>query len=355
MSALRRPGAALLAVLLAILIGVAVRSQAAPATEANPPTSTVRQAADSSDRAAGSAATCVGSRKDPGGPDPWGGCWPGTHNTGVPGSARLTSVSGDRTITRDGAVVDGWNVDGCILVGGLGVTIKNTQARCVSLVSNSRARYCHPSESSAVRELTECTVVPGLSDRPGAGKPRLTIRNSTIDCKGVPGATGTGIGDRNLKVVRVEIRGCENGMDADSFVKVKNSLIHDLYQSAEGDPHTDGIQSGVGISLRFVHNVIYGFGTGCTYPSGAAGCNGTSALILGGQPDLVSVTHVTVSRNILAGGAYTLYCPILATSDFVISENRFSEVYSPKVGEYGAMTNCGRPGITRTGNKRINY
>ena len=303
--------------------------------------------------AAAAAADCEGNRDEPGGRDPWGGCWPGSSNTGVPPGTVLKRVGGDPVIAKDGAVVDGWDVDGCLVVSGLGVTIRNTRADCITLPSNSRARYCHASEGAAVRRVTECTVVPGLSDASGARdrRTRLTVRDSTIDCGGEP---GTGLGDRNMVVVRVEILGCVNGFDADSFITVRNSYIHDLYNEPEGDPHTDGIQSGVAERLRIVHNVIFGFTTGCKAPA-PLGCNGTSALILGGQPDLATARHTLIRRNLLAGGAYTLYCPNLPPTDFAIVENRFSEIYSPKVGEYGAMTGCGRPGVVRQGNKRVHY
>jgi hypothetical protein len=63
--------------------------------------------------------------------------------------------------------------------------------------------------------------------------------------------TGTGIGDRNLRVIRVDIHGCENGFDAASYITIKHSYIHDLwYNSTVGDPHTDGLQSGVGAHPR---------------------------------------------------------------------------------------------------------
>jgi hypothetical protein len=304
-----------------------------------------------------SRASCVGSPRDPGGPDPWGGCWPGPRNTGVPAGTTLTPISGDRIIEKDGAVVSGLDVAGCITVGALNVTIENSRARCVTLVSGSRARYCHAAEGDAIRELTGCTVVAGLSDNrdPRTNNPRLTIRNSEIDCRAEPGRTGTGIGDRNMRVIRVDIHNCENGYDADSYMKIKNNYIHDLYNTGEGDPHTDGIQSGVVNNLLLVHNLIYGFSTGCDYPSGSANCNGTSAMILGGQPDVATAGNTTVRRNLMAGGAYTLYCPILTPKGFSIIENRFSEVYSPKVGEYGPMDGCRGPGITRQGNKRIRY
>jgi hypothetical protein len=273
----------------------------------------------------------------------------------VPAGKSLTASVGDRVVSSRGAVVDGWDVDGCIVVRALGVTIQNSRARCITLESDSPARYCRPSESAAIRNLTGCTVVPGVSNvRSQARRLRLVIRDSDIDCKGRPGAGGTAIGDRNMLVLRVDIHGCENGFDADSFITVRHSYVHDLFNSDVGDPHTDGLQSAVGAGLRLVHNVIFAFSTGCDYP-GTAACNGTAAINIGGQSDMSTVRNTLVRRNLLAGGAATLYCPMRPPAGFAIIENRFSEVYSPHVGEYMAMSGCRGPGITKEGNKRFHY
>jgi hypothetical protein len=252
-------------------------------------------------------------------------------------------------------VVDGWDVDGCIVVRALSVTIQNSRARCITLESDSPARYCNPSESATIRDLTGCTVVPGVSDVGGqARRLRLVIRDSEVDCQGRPGEGGTGIGDRNMVVVRVDITGCENGFDADSFITVRRSYVHDLFNSSEGDPHTDGLQSAVGARLRLLNNVMFAFSPGCDYP-GTADCNGTAAVNIGGQSDMSTVRDTVVRRNMLAGGAATLYCPMRTPAGFAIIENRFSEVYSPHVGEYMAMSDCGGPGVTKRGNKRYHY
>ena len=47
-----------------------------------------------------------------------------------------------------------------------------------------------------------------------------------------------------------------------------------------------------------------------------------------------------IVNNLLAGGAYTLYCPQTSTVNFRIVDNHFSTVYSPNVGEYGPAKDC---------------
>lgn len=306
--------------------------------------------AGSAGQSRAAARACTGPRGEPGGPDSWGGCWPGPASTGVPSGTALTSYSGDRTVSTRGAVVDGWDVSGCIVVTALDVTIQNSRAGCVHI--EGQARYCRTSESSTERSLTGCTAVPSLG-RSRAGRwPRTLVKDSEIRCPNGPGESG--FGDRNLRILRVEVTHCENGFSLDSFVTVKDSYVHDLYNAIEGDPHTDGTQVLVGRSVRLKHNVFHAFSPGCSYPSDA-NCNGSSAVTFGGQPDYTSVIHSSVQRNLLAGGSYTLYCPIARPRNFSVVDNRFSEVYGPKVGEYGPSDGCHRSGVTWRGNKRIDY
>ena len=321
--------------------------------------------------------SCAGALGRPDGSDGSGGCWPGPRTTGVPRGTHLTKVPAARTrgtgwqwldadhvvsVDDDHAVLDGLDIAGGIVIRGVGVTIRNSRAAFVVTAGGAPANFCRADESPAIRAVSECTVVPGTSDdedlASGAGRAR--VEDSEISYPGVPGDTGTCVMGRNLDIVRVDVHGCENGFDADSYVSIRDSYVHDLYNSSEGDPHTDGLQSGVGRQLLLDHNVIYAFSTGCTYPDGAGSCNGTAAVNIGGQRSLATVRQVVVTRNLLAGGAYTVYCPILPPSGFVVSDNTFSTVYSGtaahrrdrhRIGEYGPQAGCDRPGVTARGNK----
>jgi hypothetical protein len=68
---------------------------------------------------------CAAPRNTPGGPDPWGGCWPGAANTGPTGA--LTAWTGGCTITTAGAVIDS-RVVNCdpFTINAQGVTIRNS-------------------------------------------------------------------------------------------------------------------------------------------------------------------------------------------------------------------------------------
>ena len=242
--------------------------------------------------------------------------FPNAGCTGVPPGTALTELDGDIVVTTDGEVVSGKNVNGCILVRAVGVIVENSKAECVA--AQDRAR--------------------------DPANPRLTVQDVEIDCRNEGGSAG--IGDRNINVYRVNIHNCENGFDSDSDMTITDSYIHDLFTLPDGtpnQPHMDGLQSAVGSNLAIEHNTIYGFDTGCRYPNNGS-CNGTSALILDGSQN----SNTTIINNLLAGGAYTLYCPSAPTENLRIVDNHFSTVYSPNVGEYGPSTDCG--GEIQSGN-----
>ncbi len=243
--------------------------------------------------------------------------YPDASCTGVPAGTSLTVVNGDLTVSTDNTVVSGKDVRGCILVEAVGVKILNSKAQCIYNADNARAR--NPANAP------------------------LTVTDSEINCGGAGAPNNSGISDRNYVVYRMNIHNCENGFDADSDVAIYDSYIHDLYTAADapGSPHTDGLQSAGGSNIIISHNTFYGFDTGC-HPPNNGSCNGTSAInICNSTSSSCSGIHdTTISSNLLAGGAVTLYCPKLSTTNFKIVGNHFSTVYSPSVGEFGPSTDC---------------
>lgn len=240
------------------------------------------------------AAACAGIAGQEGGTDPFGTCWPGPANTGVPAGTVLTVVTGNQTYSTPNQVISGKDIRGCVSVTAAGVTIKNSKITC----SNFYAVDFFAS---------------------GA---RLTLQDDTISCGNAP---GTGVGEIRVTAIRVNISGCENGFDADSDVTVTDSYIHDLYQS--GTAHTDGIQSAVGSNLLLDHNVWYSN-------------NGTSAMIINNNPAGPHSANTTISRNLVAGGAYTIYCPRVSDTNYQVINNRFSRKFYSTVGAYGPVSDC---------------
>jgi chitodextrinase len=228
--------------------------------------------------------------------------FPDASNTGVPAGTSLTVVNGNLNVNTAGQVVDARDVRGCIIVNASGVTVRNTKAECI------------------------------IIDNSALSGPRATFVDSEIRCD--PTSWNTGIRFGNFNATRLDISNCENGLDIGSNVSLKDSYIHDLAQG--GSLHADGIQGAIRNAV-IEHNTIYGF-TGTV--------QGTSAIIASGS----SNTNTVIRNNLMAGGAYTLYCPRVSGGDpsFQVLNNYFSTISSPKVGAFGALDSCN--GETLSGN-----
>lgn len=223
--------------------------------------------------------------------------YPDASNTGVPAGVTLTVVNGDLNVSTAGQVIDGRDVRGCIILQAAGITVRNSKA--------------------------ECIIIDTTASLNGA---RHTFVDSEIRCD--PSGWATGIRFGNFNALRLDISNCENGMDISRNVSLRDSYIHDLYQgNGSDDPHSDGIQGEVRDSV-IEHNTIYAF-TGTV--------QGTSAIIASGSTG----GNMLIRNNLMAGGAYTLYCPRASgVPSFQVVNNRFSTISSPKVGAFGPSDDC---------------
>jgi hypothetical protein len=217
---------------------------------------------------------------------------PDATNTGVPRGTALAAVNGNVTVTKTGTVIDRKDIRGCVRVQAPGVVIRRSKITCGDFYA----------------------IASFGDEYSGKG---LVVEDSEITC----GGPGTGLGDTNLTARRLNIHNCENGFDIDASVTVRDSYIHDLYQG--GGAHTDGIQLAGGSRITIEHNTIFDN-------------NGTSAII--SHP--TDNSDVLVANNLLAGGAYTLYCPRDSSRNFRVIGNRISTLFYPKGGAYGPWTDC---------------
>lgn len=207
---------------------------------------------------------------EPGGPDPWGGCWPGESNTGVPAGVTLTNYTGPCTITANGTVIDAKTVScGPLVVQASGVVIIN------SLINdgiNIETAYCSTAS--------------------------LTITDSQIDMPTTVsgGNSGsTGLLRCNYSANRVDVTGGRRSMYCVTNCTVENSWVHAQGVDAEGGAHFGGIrmeQNGV-----FRHNSI-------TCEATRAGAGSGCSAGLTGYGDFAPVKNNLVERNLFyRGGA----------------------------------------------------
>lgn len=246
--------------------------------------------------------------------------YPDATCTGVPAGTALTVVNGDMTISTANTVVSGKDIRGCVEVTAPGVVIKNSKINCT---------HAAPDVVSSADGAYSGTA--------------LTIQDSEISCNdsnGKPGG-GTAVGDTNITTYRLNIHGCENGYDIDAYVDIEDNYIHDLFNSA--DSHTDGIQFAIGHYASATNHTIIKASTNVTInhntilSRGADGSDTTSAIISNRGGD----TNILIQNNLLAGGAYTLYCEQGATGiNYRVIGNHFSTRYHPTVGAYGPSDSC---------------
>jgi len=213
------------------------------------------------------------------------------------------------TISTAGAIIDGRDITGQVVVNAPNVTIRRSRIR-----SNTMWVVENNSTGLAVEDSE-------IINRPVAGQ---------NNCH-------NGIGDSNFTVLRTEITGCENaaniGGDNVTFI---DDYIHDLDTVGPSyvwgnAPHTDGLQLSPGADNLVVrHNWID--------PSPGGGV--TSAIIMGVNG---SEANVRIEDNYLdgRGGSYALYANRQTSTGIYINRNQMYR------GVYG-YTACVRLGVTVT-------
>ena len=255
---------------------------------------------------------CSGAPNTPGGADPWGGCWPGPSNTGTSGT--LAVHPGDLDINTAGYVLQNTEVDGCITIGANAdnVTIRNV------LVKSSGCFWLINTHSGATG---------------------LQIIDTELDGMDNP-VNDAGIGGDNYTATRVNVHNTIDGMKVGYGTTVQDSYIHDMH--ATSTSHNDGIQSLGTIGLSIEHNTIFDSG------------DGTAIILLTGVAS--DMRDISIDRDLLAGGGFTVYGGYSAGQDDVskvsnisITDNRFSTVYHPASGYYGPLTSVNPP-VMHTGN-----
>jgi hypothetical protein len=273
----------------------------------------------------------VAGKNVPGAADPWGGCWPGPGNTGVPPGTTLTTYTGPCAITAANTVIDSKTVGCDLVIQATGVVIRD------SLINGS------------------------VDGGEGTGSSFL-LQDSTVanparaDCLCV--------GSDNFVVMRSEIRGAYREIYCRRGCVVTDSWVHG--QQLIQPEHASGIRQEQGSTVT--HSSV---SCDWAFPddSTSMGCSAD----LGGYPDFSPVFGNTYRRNLFIGasrdpnnvnpagpGATTGFCafggatagkpssndPTNATFQ-VFTENVWQRGITGKCGDFGPITDFAP---TRTGN-----
>ncbi|WP_375422873.1 DUF4082 domain-containing protein [uncultured Friedmanniella sp.] len=242
-------------------------------------------------------------------PPPTSG-YPSAANTGVPSGTSLSAYTGPAVITAPGTVIDGKKITSCLVVRAMNVTVKNSLIQAGGCFFNV------------------------LSDNGSSG-----LKLVDVEIDGQNNASGdSAVAGENYTCLRCNIHGTIDGLKAGSNVVVQSSYVHDLTLTA--DSHNDGIQSLGTTNLQVRDNTII------------VGNGATSAIILStGSAD--AMRNVTISGNLLGGGAYTVYGGYQTGSDSAskvsnisITGNQVTTRVFPKGGYYGPFTSVDSPVVT---------
>jgi hypothetical protein len=210
------------------------------------------------------------------GPDPWGGCFPGPSNTGVPSGTVLTDYTGPCSITVANTIIDSKRVN-CPL--------------------EIRAKNVHIRDSLVNGHVWIDDPDPDYS---------FTVTDSTVDAGPVDSRHNDGnraIGNSHFTAIRVEtVRGI-SGVFCEYDCTVRDSWIHGQDKDESGLSHMSGIRLGSGPTPEsgqsIVHNTIR-----CDAPDVPpdAGCSAD----ITGYGDFAPIRNNLIKRNLLqwtTGGA----------------------------------------------------
>jgi hypothetical protein len=261
----------------------------------------------------------------PGGMDPWGGCWPGPGNTGVPAETALTDYSGPCTITVDGTVID-----------SMRITCATLDIRAANVV--------------ITRSLLDGTDVTNM-DGPGSS---FTISDSTVrnDARDQCAC----IGYHDFTATRVEVIGGNRSMYCASHCTITDSWLHG--QQLQGAQHGSGLREEQYTTAT--HNVLT-----CDYPifddETTLGCSAAMT----GYADFAPIHDNTIQRNLFLStptGSYCAYGGASGAKPFSSDpSNATNQVFVENVFQRGTTGNCGfyapvgdfdmgRPGNVFSGN-----
>jgi hypothetical protein len=213
---------------------------------------------------AGAPAACGTAANVAGGRDPFGGCFPGAANTGVPAGTALSAYSGPCTITANNTVIDAKTISCSLTIRAAGVSITRSKINGVVYLDNSSSGFS------------------------------FAISDSEVDAGG---PSNSGIGNRNFTATRVNVHGGNRGIWCETSCTVQDSYVHGQATDPSGVAHESGLRMGQNSTIR--HNTLL-----CDAPNVPpdAGCSAD----LTGYGDFEPIQNNLIERNLLlatTGGA----------------------------------------------------
>ena len=241
-----------------------------------------------------SDANCGAAPNTPGGADPWGGCWPGPDNTGVPAGTGLTTYT---KVLSDGA---------CMITAN--TVIIDKSMKCQIIVNSGNLTL-------------EDSSVTGEVYNYGSGS--VLIKDTTMN--GGSDHTETVLGS-NITIENSNLYGNQHEVYCGSNCTIENSWLHDNYNFGSSG-HENGFLTTGGQDYDLQHNTVDCVG----------GCTGDITF-------LGSDSVATVNQNLLVATLDAAYCiypwsgggPSIV-NQMTITNNVFQRGSNGKCAYYGPV------------------
>ena len=191
-----------------------------------------------------------------------GRSFPSAATTGVPAGTALTTYTGPCSIQTDNVVIDAKTIN-C----DLRVLAQNVK-------------------------ITRSVINGTIYSDPDYFNGSFTLTDSEVR---MPQSTGTGIGETNFTVTRVEITGGSRSINCASNCTVQDSFLHGQYTDRRGIDHESAIRMGANSVIRNNHITC-----DSTPVPPDAGCSAA----LTGYGDFAIVQKNTIENNLIDGGPF---------------------------------------------------
>ena len=264
---------------------------------------------------------CPGEPNTPGGEDPWGGCWPGSHNTGypkgAPGDTRpsvtLTPYTGDCNLNTNNETIDSKTID--CSGSRLRITADNVN------ITNSLIL-------GRIETPSPFTVNP---DYPFS----FTLTDTTVAAGDILEEKVIKTG--NFTLTRVDVTGASNSVTCFTNCTVIDSWLHDQATDPEGILHVSGLRQGQEGLYR--HNSII-----CEAARGQ-GAGGACSGAISGYGDYQAVFNNLIEKNLIRAGTSSICVYGGSGRDRPYTYDAHDIRFINNVFEKGASGRCGIYGL----------
>lgn len=201
----------------------------------------------------------------PGSPDPWGGCFPNSDNTGIPTGTVLTNYTGSCNLTTPNTTITAKTINCSLTINAANVVIENSKINGGNITINGGSFILRDSEVNF---------------------------GNNINDEGLKGV--------NFTVSRADLYGGKRQVWCNNNCTLEDSYLHDQLSDPTGVTHESAVRVEQNTTLR--HNTLL-----CNAPDFPpdAGCSANQT----GYPDFTTIHHNTMENNLYmaTNGGYCSY------------------------------------------------